>query len=144
MRLSRYLPTLPQTHSVAVFVGAMARGRDDFADHVVDEKISISDYPLSASVACGKVCFASCFCLLAMLRLSHASWSGMLTTMHPLTVLLRARGALGHRLRFALPRSLLDLIFPVVFFLRCLSLGSDSDFVCLYLYGSTHPKKAPT
>jgi hypothetical protein len=38
-----------------VFVGAMARGKDDFADHVVDEKISISDYPLSASVACGKV-----------------------------------------------------------------------------------------
>jgi hypothetical protein len=36
-------------------VGAMARGRDDFADHVVDEKISISDFPLSASVACGKV-----------------------------------------------------------------------------------------
>ena len=33
----------------------MARGRDDFADHVVDEKISISEYPLSASVACGKV-----------------------------------------------------------------------------------------
>jgi hypothetical protein len=40
---------------VAVFVGAMARGRDDFADTVVDEKISISDYSLSASVACGKV-----------------------------------------------------------------------------------------
>ncbi|ETW84647.1 hypothetical protein HETIRDRAFT_314501 [Heterobasidion irregulare TC 32-1] len=58
VRLSRYLPTLPQTHSVAVFVGAMARGRDDFADHVVDEKISISDYPLSASVACGKFCCA--------------------------------------------------------------------------------------
>jgi rRNA small subunit pseudouridine methyltransferase Nep1 len=38
-----------------VFVGAMARGKDDFADHIVDEKISISDYPLSASVACGKV-----------------------------------------------------------------------------------------
>jgi len=33
----------------------MARGRDDFADHIVDEKIGISDYPLSASVACGKV-----------------------------------------------------------------------------------------
>ncbi|KAG0698026.1 Alpha/beta knot methyltransferase [Suillus ampliporus] len=58
VRLSRYLPTLPETHSVAVFVGAMARGRDDFADHVVDEKISISDYPLSASVACGKFCCA--------------------------------------------------------------------------------------
>ncbi|KAG1740343.1 Alpha/beta knot methyltransferase [Suillus lakei] len=39
VRLSRYLPTLPETHSIAVFVGAMARGRDDFADHVVDEKI---------------------------------------------------------------------------------------------------------
>lgn len=33
----------------------MARGKDDFADAYVDEKISISDYPLSASVACGKV-----------------------------------------------------------------------------------------
>ncbi|KAH7888184.1 Alpha/beta knot methyltransferase [Phlebopus sp. FC_14] len=58
VRLSKYLPTLPETHSIAVFVGAMARGRDDFADHVVDEKISISDYPLSASVACGKFCCA--------------------------------------------------------------------------------------
>ena len=55
IRLSKYLPTLPETHNVAVFVGAMARGKDDFADGVVDEKISISDYPLSASVACGKV-----------------------------------------------------------------------------------------
>ena len=55
VRLSKYLPTLPETHSVAVFVGAMARGKDDFADAVVDEKIGISDYPLSASVACGKV-----------------------------------------------------------------------------------------
>lgn len=67
-RLSTYLPTLPETHSIAVFVGAMARGylllsqlliavtltftcrKDDFADSVVDEKISISDYSLSASV----------------------------------------------------------------------------------------------
>lgn len=32
----------------------MARGKDDFADGYVDEKIGISDYPLSASVACGK------------------------------------------------------------------------------------------
>jgi rRNA small subunit pseudouridine methyltransferase Nep1 len=54
-RLSQYLPTLPQDHSIAVFVGAMARGRDDFADAYVDEKISISEYALSASVACGKV-----------------------------------------------------------------------------------------
>ncbi|KAJ7638240.1 Alpha/beta knot methyltransferase, partial [Roridomyces roridus] len=57
-RLSSYLPTLPQTHSIAVFVGAMARGRDDFADAYVDEKISISEYALSASVACGKFCCA--------------------------------------------------------------------------------------
>lgn len=55
VRPSRYLPTLPDTHHIVVFVGAMARGKDDFADHIVDEKISISDYPLSASVACGKV-----------------------------------------------------------------------------------------
>ena len=58
VRLSKYLPTLPETHSVAVFIGAMARGRDDFADHIVDEKIGISEYPLSASVACGKFCCA--------------------------------------------------------------------------------------
>ncbi|KAG5719960.1 Nucleolar essential protein 1 [Termitomyces sp. T112] len=57
-RLSQYLPTLPTTHNIAVFVGAMARGRDDFADAYVDEKISISDYALSASVACGKFCCA--------------------------------------------------------------------------------------
>jgi len=58
VRLSKYLPTVPATHSVAVFVGAMARGEDNFADAYVDEKISISDYPLSASVACGKFCCA--------------------------------------------------------------------------------------
>ncbi|KAF8189707.1 nucleolar essential protein 1 [Pholiota molesta] len=57
-RLSKYLPTLPTTHNIAVFVGAMARGRDDFADAYVDEKIGISEYPLSASVACGKFCCA--------------------------------------------------------------------------------------
>ncbi|CAE7105186.1 unnamed protein product, partial [Rhizoctonia solani] len=47
VKLSKYLPTLPETHSIAVFVGAMARGKDDFADAIVDEKISISDYALS-------------------------------------------------------------------------------------------------
>jgi len=58
IRLSKYLPTIPASHSIAVFVGAMARGEDTFADEYVDEKISISDYPLSASVACGKFCCA--------------------------------------------------------------------------------------
>jgi rRNA small subunit pseudouridine methyltransferase Nep1 len=38
----------------------MARGKDTFADHIIDEKISISDYPLSASVACGKVRIMCC------------------------------------------------------------------------------------
>ena len=54
-RLSGYLPTVPKDHSIAVFVGAMAHGADNFADAIVDEKISISEYSLSASVACGKV-----------------------------------------------------------------------------------------
>lgn len=51
VRLSEYLPKLPETHSIAVFVGAMARGEDNFADGIVDEKISISNYALSASVS---------------------------------------------------------------------------------------------
>jgi rRNA small subunit pseudouridine methyltransferase Nep1 len=81
IRLSQFLPTLPETHSIAVFVGAMARGsvastiiaahanmraacsQDNFADQYVDQKISISDYSLSASVACGKFCCAM-VCLL--------------------------------------------------------------------------------
>jgi len=54
-RLSSYLPSVPKDHTLAVFVGAMAHGKDSFADHIVDEKISISEYSLSASVACGKV-----------------------------------------------------------------------------------------
>ncbi|BEI83898.1 hypothetical protein CcaverHIS002_0405020 [Cutaneotrichosporon cavernicola] len=58
IRLSQFLPTLPESHSVCVFVGAMARGPDNFADAYVDQKISISDYSLSASVACGKFCCA--------------------------------------------------------------------------------------
>jgi rRNA small subunit pseudouridine methyltransferase Nep1 len=83
-RLSSYLPTLPQTHSIAVFVGAMARGRDDFADAYVDEKISISEYALSASVACGKVRLAS-----------HSLLSN---PNHVSLVLLCARGAVGYRI----------------------------------------------
>ncbi|KAL1917085.1 uncharacterized protein VTP21DRAFT_5283 [Calcarisporiella thermophila] len=58
VRLKDYLPTLPQDASICVAIGAMAHGKDDFADDYVDEKISLSGYPLSASVACGKVCCA--------------------------------------------------------------------------------------
>ncbi|KAE9406989.1 Nep1-domain-containing protein [Gymnopus androsaceus JB14] len=60
-KLSAYLPTLfdpPAAQNLAVFVGAMARGKDDFADAYVDEKIGVSQYALSASVACGKFCCA--------------------------------------------------------------------------------------
>ena len=41
---------------VVLFIGAMAHGSDDFGD--IEEKISVSQYPLSASVACAKVCCA--------------------------------------------------------------------------------------
>ncbi|KAF9651145.1 Nep1-domain-containing protein [Thelephora ganbajun] len=57
-KLTNYLARIPHNGPIAIFVGAMARGSDDFADGVADEKISISNYPLSASVACGKFCCA--------------------------------------------------------------------------------------
>jgi len=47
---------LDSDESICVFVGAMARGNDDFADEFVDEKVGLSNYPLSASVACSKFC----------------------------------------------------------------------------------------
>ncbi|KAJ2910267.1 18S rRNA pseudouridine methyltransferase [Coemansia aciculifera] len=46
---------LGPTQNIVVAVGALAHGKDDFADAYVDEKIGISEYPLSASVACGKL-----------------------------------------------------------------------------------------
>ncbi|PKI84103.1 rRNA small subunit pseudouridine methyltransferase Nep1 [Malassezia vespertilionis] len=55
-RLSSYLSSISPNENLAVFVGAMAHGEDNFADAFVDEKISISEYSLSASVACGKFC----------------------------------------------------------------------------------------
>ena len=66
VRLSKFLPTLPETHNIAVFIGAMARGKDDFADGLVDHKIGISAYPLSASVACGKVRVGSSVCAIEL------------------------------------------------------------------------------
>ncbi|CAN3375031.1 hypothetical protein DIURU_005167 [Diutina rugosa] len=55
-RVQDYVSTLADDESICVFVGAMARGKDNFADEFVDEKIGLSDYPLSASVACSKFC----------------------------------------------------------------------------------------
>ncbi|GMM27374.1 18S rRNA pseudouridine methyltransferase [Martiniozyma asiatica (nom. inval.)] len=56
VRTQDYIETLAEDESLCVFVGAMARGKDNFADEYVDEKIGVSEYPLSASVACSKLC----------------------------------------------------------------------------------------
>lgn len=55
-KVQDYVATLDNDESICVFVGAMARGKDSFADEYVDEKIGLSDYALSASVACSKFC----------------------------------------------------------------------------------------
>lgn len=55
-RVQDYVETLAEDESICVFVGAMARGEDTFADEWVDERIGLSSYPLSASVACSKFC----------------------------------------------------------------------------------------
>lgn len=59
VRTKDYLESLNPNESVAIFVGAMAKGTDDFADSFKDETISISNYSLSASVACSKFCHAA-------------------------------------------------------------------------------------
>ncbi|EMR82918.1 putative nucleolar essential protein 1 protein [Botrytis cinerea BcDW1] len=59
VRVRDYVETLEPKESICVFVGAMAKGTDNFADDLVDEKISISNYSLSASVACSKFCHAA-------------------------------------------------------------------------------------
>lgn len=55
VRLSSYLPSLPQDKPIVFFIGAMAHGNDDWVDDIVDDKISISEYPLSAAVTCSKL-----------------------------------------------------------------------------------------
>ncbi|KAI9215833.1 Alpha/beta knot methyltransferase [Blastocladiella britannica] len=58
VKLNDYVHSLPEDKSLCVFIGAMAHGEDNFADEFVDSKIGVSEYPLSASVACGKLCCA--------------------------------------------------------------------------------------
>ncbi|KAL2058488.1 hypothetical protein ABVK25_001216 [Lepraria finkii] len=58
VRVKDYISDIGSKESVCVFVGAMAKGNDDFADGFKDDTISISNYSLSASVACGKFCNA--------------------------------------------------------------------------------------
>jgi rRNA small subunit pseudouridine methyltransferase Nep1 len=59
VRVRDYVETIGEKESICVFVGAMAKGTDNFADAFVDEKISISNFSLSASVACSKFCHAA-------------------------------------------------------------------------------------
>lgn len=59
VKVREYVEKLKPNESICVFVGAMAKGSDTFADEFVDEKISISNYSLSASVACSKFCHAA-------------------------------------------------------------------------------------
>ncbi|KAJ3468386.1 hypothetical protein MRS44_002451 [Fusarium solani] len=59
VRVREYVESVGPKESICVFVGAMAKGEDNFADSLVDEKISISNYSLSASVACSKFCHAA-------------------------------------------------------------------------------------
>jgi len=59
VRVREYVQSLGPEESICVFVGAMAKGADTFADSFVDEKISISNFSLSASVACSKFCHAA-------------------------------------------------------------------------------------
>ncbi|KAJ5460211.1 Ribosomal RNA small subunit methyltransferase NEP1 [Penicillium daleae] len=59
VRTKDYIESLGPNESVAIFVGAMAKGHDDFADSFKDDTISISNYSLSASVACSKFCHAA-------------------------------------------------------------------------------------
>lgn len=55
---------------------------DNFADHLVDEKVAISQYSLSASVACGKV---------RRRVLNHPSFRRLIVTRLVDVVLLRCR-----------------------------------------------------
>jgi len=59
VKIREYVESVGPRESICVFVGAMAKGSDNFADGYVDEKISISNYSLSASVACSKFCHAA-------------------------------------------------------------------------------------
>lgn len=54
VRLSEWTRTLPEDQSIVFFVGAMSHGKDRFP--LAEKIIGISEYPLSASVVCSKIC----------------------------------------------------------------------------------------
>ncbi|KAG5518087.1 hypothetical protein PMAC_003273 [Pneumocystis sp. 'macacae'] len=55
VQISEYLETLDPNQSLCVVIGAMAHGEDNFADSWIDEKISISNYLLSANTTTSKI-----------------------------------------------------------------------------------------
>jgi len=59
VKVSDYIRDLGPKESICVFIGAMAKGKDDFADTFKDDAISISNYSLSASVACSRFCHSA-------------------------------------------------------------------------------------
>lgn len=59
VRVRDYIGGLAPNESICIFIGAMAKGNDTFADEYKDDSISISNYSLSASVACSKFCHAA-------------------------------------------------------------------------------------
>ena len=54
--INKYMATMPK-EPVAFFVGAFAHGQVDLSE--CTEQICISDFHLSAAVACGKICCAA-------------------------------------------------------------------------------------
>ena len=56
LKMVDFARTLPVDEPVVYFIGAMAHGEYDV--EALDEEISISEYPLSASTVCAKVCYA--------------------------------------------------------------------------------------
>lgn len=113
VRLQPYLQSLPETHSIAMFVGAMARGRDGFADSpFIDERISVSQYALSASVVCSKAS------LLTVLRCSRA-----------LRALVGSNAAQVESVTDWLARSLSLLCSSAVLWRNCLGYCDESRTV---------------
>ncbi len=56
VKVNDWVKTLPEDQSVVVWIGGMAHGKDEFP--LAEQMIGVSEYPLSASVVCGKLCNA--------------------------------------------------------------------------------------
>ena len=58
VRVTQFAASLPKDEPICFIIGSYAHGPDNFADEYCDEKIAISEFPLSASVTCAKICCA--------------------------------------------------------------------------------------